>query len=211
MPRFLRRPFRYTFSNAALILIAINIGVYMLTQTNPQLATYLALNVVNVVKRGFIFQLFTYMFVHADLFHLLGNMLGLLFFGTAIERSVGSKEFVLMYLLIGFLCGIASFIGYYTTGMYYAFLMGASGGVYAILFVYAVMFPNARIFIWGILPISAPLLVLIYAGFSVWNQLFTRGSSIAHATHLAGFVFAWIYLRLRMGIKPWRVWKDYFR
>ncbi len=211
MSNLLRRPFRYTFSNAALIIIAINIGVYMFTQTNPNLFTYLALNVVQVVKGGLFFQPFTYMFVHADLLHLLGNMLGVFFFGTAIERSVGSKEFVLMYLLIGVLCGISSLIGYYFSGMYYSFLLGASGAVYAILLIYAVMFPNAKIFIWGILPVSAPLLVLIYAGFSVWNQLFTRGSSVAHATHLAGFVFAWIYLRVRMGIKPWKVWKDFFR
>ncbi len=211
MRNILRRPFRYTFSNAALIIIAINIGVFMLTQMNAELEAYLSLNVVLVIKRGLIYQFLTYMFVHASFYHLLGNMLGLLFFGVAVERSIGSKEFVLMYVLIGLLCGVVSFVSYYVSGMYYTFLLGASGSVYAVLLMYAVLFPNSKIFIWGILPVSAPLLVLIYAGISVWNQLFSVGSGIAHLAHLAGFVFAWLYLRLRMGINPWRVWKDLFR
>ncbi len=207
----IRRPFRYTFNNAALIIIAINIGVFMLTQMNPTLQAYLSLNVVLVIERGLFYQFITYMFTHASLYHLLGNMLGILFFGVAIERSIGSKEFVLLYLLIGFLCGIVSFVSYYFSGMYYAFLLGASGSVYAVLLVYAVLFPHSKIFIWGILPVSAPLLVLIYAGISIWNQLFSVGSGIAHLAHLAGFIFAWLYLRIRMGISPWRVWKDFFR
>ncbi len=207
----IRRPFRYSFSNAALIIIAINIGVFMLTQMSPHLQAYMSLNVVLVIEKGMYYQFFTYMFTHSSLYHLLGNMLGVLFFGLAIERSIGSKEFVLMYVLIGFLCGLTSFISYYFSGMYYTFLLGASGSVYAILLMYAVLFPNARIFIWGILPVSAPLLVLIYAGISVWNQLFSVGSGIAHMAHLAGFVFAWLYLKIRMGISPWRVWKDFFR
>ncbi len=207
----LRRPFRYSFSNAALIIIAINIGVFMLTQMNTRLFGYLSLNVAYIIEGGMFFQFFTYMFVHANFYHLIGNMLGVLFFGVSLERSVGTKEFILIYILIGFLCGLASFIMYYFSGMYYTFLMGASGSVYAILLMYAVLFPHSKIYIWGIIPVQAPLLVLIYAGISVWNQLFSMGSGIAHFAHLAGFVFAWIYLRVRMGIKPWRVWKDLFR
>ncbi len=207
----IRRPFRYTFHNVALIIIAINIGVFMLIQVNYQLAGYLSLNVALVLQRNMYYQFFTYMFTHANFYHLLGNMLGILFFGVAVERAIGSKEFTLMYLLTGFLCGIVSFISYYFTGMYYTFLLGASGSVYAILLIYAVLFPNSRIYIWGIIPIQAPLLVCIYAGISVWNQFFSAGSGIAHLAHLAGFVFAWLYLRIRMGIKPWSAWKDLFR
>ncbi len=207
----LRRPFRYTFNNAALIILAINIGVFMLTQVNPGLLEYLSLNVAYVIGGKMYFQFFTYMFAHASFYHLLGNMLAVLFFGVAVERSIGSKEFVLMYILIGILCGIISFVSYYFSGMYYTFLLGASGSVYAILLMYAVLFPHSKIFIWGIIPVPAPLLVLIYAGISVWNQLFSVGSGIAHLTHLAGFVLAWLYLKIRMGVNPWRVWKDFFR
>lgn len=208
---FLRKPFRYSFNNAALIIIAINIGVFMLTSMNPTLKTYLSLNVFLVLEKHMYFEFFTYMFTHANFYHLLGNMLGVLFFGTSVERAIGSKEFVLMYLLIGLLCGVVSFAVYFFSGMYLTFLLGASGSVYAILLMYAVIYPNSKIFIWGILPVSAPLLVIIYAGYSLWNQFFTTGSGIAHLAHLAGFVFAWIYLKIRMGINPWTVWKDFFR
>ncbi|MFI3257391.1 MAG: rhomboid family intramembrane serine protease, partial [Spirochaetales bacterium] len=137
---FLRKPFRYSFNNAALIIIAINIGVFMLTSMNPTLKTYLSLNVFLVLEKHMYFEFFTYMFTHANFYHLLGNMLGVLFFGTSVERAIGSKEFVLMYLLIGLLCGVVSFAVYFFSGMYLTFLLGASGSVYAILLMYAVIY-----------------------------------------------------------------------
>lgn len=207
----LQKPFRYSFQNAALILIAINIGVFVLTEMQPILRNYLSLNVILVIQKNMYWQFFTYMFTHANFYHLLGNMIGLIFFGTAVERAIGSKEFVLMYLLIGVLCGIVSFFMYYFSGMYFVFLLGASGAVYAVLLMYAVLYPNSKIYIWGILPIPAPLLVIIYAGISLWNQLFSAGSGIAHLAHLSGFVFAWLYLLIRTNVNPWKVWKNVFR
>lgn len=207
----LQKPFRYTFQNAALILIAINIGVFVLTEVQPILRSYLSLNVILVMQEKMYWQFFTYMFTHANFSHLLGNMIGLVFFGTAVERAMGSKEFVLLYVLIGVLCGIVSFVVYYFSGMYLSFLLGASGAVYAVLLMYAVLYPNSKIYIWGILPIPAPLLVIIYAGISLYNQLFSVGSGIAHLAHLSGFVFAWLYLMIRMNVNPWKTWKNVFR
>ena len=151
-------------------------------------------------------QFVTYMFVHSNLGHLFSNMLGLLFFGISVERSIGSKEFLLFYFLTGILCGVFSFFFYYFTEGYFVFLMGASGVIYAILLLFAVIFPRSTIYIWGIIPLQAPVLVIVYTIFELVSQ-FSGNTNVAHYTHLAGFLFAWLYCLIRMGVNPWKVWK----
>jgi membrane associated rhomboid family serine protease len=146
------------------------------------------------------------MFTHANISHLIFNMFGILFFGVNLEKAIGSKEFILFYLVCGVLCGVLSFTGYYFTGGYRIFLLGASGAVYAILFAYAVVFPRSIIYIWGLLPIPAPILVLIYTVIEIFSQVFSS-SNVAHLTHLFGFLIAWIYFVVRMGIHPIKIWK----
>lgn len=207
----IRKPFRYDFYNATLIIIGINIGLFMLGYFWRNLNSLLALNVLNIVKGKMYWQFLTYMFVHGGFQHLFFNMLGLLIFGVSVERVIGSKEFILFYLVSGIFCGIVSFLTYYLTGMYFVFLLGASGGLYAILLAYAVLFPQNQIFIWGIIPIPAPILVLIYAIIEIASQFFNVASGVAHMTHLAGFLGAWLYFIIRFGVNPIKVWKNTFR
>ena len=203
----LRKPFSYTFLNASLVLIGINVFFFVISQKFTDLYTLCSLNVYNVVKNKMYWQFVTYMFVHSNWSHLFSNMLGLLIFGISVERSIGSKEFLLFYFLTGILCGVFSFFFHYFTGGYYVFLMGASGVIYAILLLFAVIFPRSTIYIWGIIPLKAPVLVIVYTIFELVSQ-FSASSNIAHYTHLAGFGFAWLYCLIRMGVNPWKVWKN---
>ncbi|AEE17739.1 rhomboid family intramembrane serine protease [Treponema brennaborense] len=208
--RKIRKPFPYSFYNASFIIIGVNVLVFVLTYLYPKLLSYLSLNVVYVVRYHMYWQPLTYMFVHGSFSHILFNMLGIFFFGVAVERAIGSKEFLLLYFCSGILCGVISFAIYYATGTF-VFLMGASGAIYALLLTYAVIFPRSRIFIWGILPIPAPLLIAIYAGIEIASQLFSLRDGVAHMAHLTGFAVAWLYLMIRMGINPWKVWKNAYR
>ena len=203
----LRKPFSYSFFNSALVLIGINIFFFVVSQRFTNLYTLCSLNVYNVVKNKMYWQFVTYMFVHSNLSHLFSNMLGLLIFGISVERSIGSKEFLLFYFLTGILCGVFSFFFHYFTEGYYVFLMGASGAIYAILLLFAVIFPRSTIYIWGIIPLKAPVLVVVYTIFELVSQ-FSGGTNVAHYTHLAGFLFAWLYCLIRMGVNPWKVWKN---
>ena len=209
--RLIRRPFRYSFFNATFLIIGLNLLVFLLTNTMRYLGNYLALNVVLIHEGKMYWQFITYMFVHGNFSHLLFNMLGLFFFGMAVERTIGSKEFLLLYLLSGILCGVASYFAYLFSGAYFVSLVGASGAIYALLLAYAVIFPRNKIYFWGILPIPAPLLVAIYAGMEIASQLLTVRDGVAHMTHITGFIIAWIYFIVRMGINPWKVWKDAYR
>ena len=152
---------------------------------------------------------FTYMFVHGNFWHLFSNMLGLFFFGTAVERRLGSWEFLFIYLLSGILDGIFSMAMYSAFGVN-VLLIGASGAVYAILFLFAVLYPRDRIFIWGIIPVPAPLLVAIYVVMEVVGQLFGRGG-VAHLTHLIGFALALVYCFVRLGVNPFKIWRMAWR
>lgn len=202
----LRKPFRYEFWNAALILIGVNLIAYLLTVLDPNMSRYLAMNPLFVLKGGMIWQIFTYQFIHGSVGHLASNMIGLLFFGTAVERRTGSKEFLLLYLLAGTLCGFFSFLLYILTGTWYVFLMGASGAVFAILLAYAVLYPGSVVYIWGFIPIPAPILVLAYAALEVFNMIAGTNQGVAHSTHLIGFAVAWVYFLVRFGINPAKVW-----
>ncbi|MBU0935118.1 MAG: rhomboid family intramembrane serine protease [Spirochaetes bacterium] len=201
-PSILRREFRYTYFNATLILIAINAVVFAITNLFPRSFIYLSLIPAAVLEEGWVWQPFTYMFVHANIRHILFNMLGLFFFGTAVERKVGSKEFLLFYLLTGTLAGIFSFFSFWLSGNAMTPLVGASGAVYAVLFAFAVINPRARIYFWGIIPIPAPLLVLGFTLIELFSEIFGQGGNIAHLTHLAGFAFAALYFPVRHGVNP---------
>ena len=133
-------------------------------------------------------------------------MIGLFFFGTAVERRLGSREFVLAYLLSGTVCGIASLAIYALTGAWGVFLLGASGAVFAILLLYATFFPRSTIFLWGIIPIPAPILVIGYAALETVYMVFGMRSGVAHSTHLIGFAVAWAYSVARFGVNPWKEW-----
>ncbi len=219
----IRTPFRYTYFKATLIIIAVNALAYFLCNFtglrnlayqlvygNQVVASYpytdftFGLNVWGFVGQHMFWQPLTYMFMHGNFQHILFNMIGLFFFGMTVERALGSKEFLLMYFFIGIFSGLFSVLVYYLTGSS-SVLVGASGAIYGLLLTYAVIFPHSRIFIWGIIPVPAPLLVLIYAGIEFFSQ-FTSFDNVSHMTHLAGFAFAFIYIVVRMGVNPFKVW-----
>lgn len=205
----IRRPFRYTFFHATLALIIINFLVFILAYQNPRLNIYLSLNVRTIMFGKMYWQFITYMFAHQGFQHLFFNMLALFIFGIAVERAIGSKEFLLFYFVTGLLVGLFSFVLFWVTKNYNAFLLGASGAVYAILFAYATCFPRNIISIWGIIPIPAPILVLIYTIIEIVSQVFSS-SNVAHFAHLFGFFAAFLYFIIRMGINPIKIWKrDY--
>ena len=197
----LRRPFRYSYFNATLYLIAANILFFALSYIFPPLKAYMALNPVAMLS-GYLWQPITYMFAHADITHLLVNMIGLFFFGTQVERSMGSKEFLLFYFVTGILAGIVSFGIFVAMGAWYTMLLGASGAIFAVLLAFAIVDPDAMIYLYGLIPIRAPVMVLGYAGIEIASQLFSFQNSVAHFTHLAGFAWAWIYFLARFGINP---------
>ena len=170
---------------------------------SPRLMQQLAMNPVAVLRQGMFWQPFTYMFVHANTTHILFNMLILFVFGQYLERLLGSIEFLILYLGVGLLAGVFSLWLYWISGTYMVFLLGASGAIYGTVFVFAVLNPHAMLYLMGIIPISARMLVLLYTALDLFNH-FGGGTNVAHMTHLAGFAFAALYCFLRLRINPFQ-------
>lgn len=138
---------------------------------------------------------FTYMFLHAGFWHLAFNMLGLYFFGPRLEARLGSRDFILLYLLSGIAGAALSFAFVFVTGP--AMIVGASGAVFGVLLGFAHFWPHERIYLWFVLPIPARVMVIGFAILSIYSGLAGAGGGIAHFAHLGGFAGAWIYLKLR--------------
>ena len=201
----INRQFRYTYSNAAAIIAVINIIAFgVVTFLFPRLLYVFSLIPSMVLYRHWYWQFVTYMFMHGSIWHLLFNMLALFMFGSPVERRIGTREFVLFYFLVGALSGIASYFFFYFTGQN-IMLLGASGAIYGVMLLFSVFFPSAGVLLFGIIPMRASMLVLLYFFIEFFGSVFSSGS-IGHATHLFGLLFAFLYVMIRMRIKPWKAW-----
>ena len=205
LSHIITRPFRYTHYRYSVVyvLIAINIAVFVLISLFPTLLSWVAMN-PNLVLQGRIWTLVTYMFHHGGISHLFFNMLGLYFFGHIIERLWGSDEFLCFYGVVGTLSGVCSFIVYVLTGATFIWLIGASGAIYGILLVFASMFPERQIYVFGIFPLKAKLLIIIFIGIQIFSIITSNQSGIAYFTHLSGIAVAWVYLYIRHKINPYK-------
>ncbi len=167
-------------------LIFANVAVFFLTTANPALREQLAFWPPAMFARPWTWL--TYMFVHAPgLWHILFNMLALYFFGPRVESRLGSGRFIALYLISG-VAGAA--LSLFQPS---ASIVGASGAVFGVFLAYARFWPHDRIYIWGILPVEARLLVLLTTAFAVFGGVVGFGQ-IAHWAHLGGYVGAWLFL-----------------
>jgi membrane associated rhomboid family serine protease len=156
-----------------------------------------------VAEKGFFWQLITYMFMHGNETHIFFNMFSLLMFGVQLEKGMGSKEFLLYYLVVGILVGLSSFLFGYNDS-----LIGASGAIYGVMLAFAVLFPNAEILLFFAVRMKVPMAVLLFTGVSIILMVLDTTSGISHVGHLSGIVFGILYFIVRFGINPVKVFID---
>jgi len=137
----------------------------------------------------------TNMFVHAGLWHILGNMLMLYFFGSYLLGLLGEAKFLLVYF-VGGLMGNAL---YMAIGPEFATAVGASGALYAIMGTLAVMRPRLKVLIWFMVPVDLWIVVVVGA--------LIISPSVAWQAHIGGLVFGLavgLYLRRKERGSFWR-------
>ena len=171
-------------------LLVANVVVYFLQASlGPGILNRLVLVPVLVPVQPW--TILTYQFLHGSFWHLAFNMLALFFFGPRLEARLGGRRFLGLYLVSGF-GGAALSVFTPTVG-----IIGASGAVFGVLLAFARYYPRERIFIWGIIPVEARILVIFLAAFSLWAGVSGAQAGVAHFAHLGGFVGGWIFLRVQ--------------
>jgi membrane associated rhomboid family serine protease len=133
-------------------------------------------------------------FVHADLMHLIFNMMTFWFFGVPLERRIGTPMFLLLYAAGLLLSQLGSYMKHRNNPEYAT--LGASGAISAVLFASIVYFPTNSLMILPIpVPIPAPLFAVGYLAYTVWSARQNRGR-INHDAHLGGALSGLVFVAL---------------
>ena len=219
---YMRSPSFRSHPSATTVLLLLNIGIFVIQffveQIHPEVATYLYLSPMGM-RRLYLWQLVTFQFLHANVFHLFVNMLGLFFLGRAVEEALGARDFLKLYFGSGLAGGLLQVgLGFLSEARFGSAVLGASAGVFGLVAAFATMFPDRQItlLLFFILPINLRARYLLWgalalASFGVAQTAFARtmiggGTRVADAAHLGGILFgmAFVYYFVRgHGFRLW--------
>lgn len=164
------------------------------------------------LAHGYLWQLFTFQFFHASLWHLLGNLMGLWYFGRFVENVLGKRRFLIAYFGAGVLGGLLQCVLMLLFPEHFGrFVFGASAGVMGIFAIFARLEAQSIIRLNFILPIRTDVLLWITAAISLFFTIVpsARGGCTAHAAHLGGILtgLAWVKFGWHHDFKP-LPWED---
>ena len=145
-----------------------------------------------IVGRWWLWQPVTYIFIHAGFWHFIFNAFMLWMLGRFLEPEMGAARFLRYFLF----CGLAA--GFFTAFMSPRSaipVIGASGAVYGLLAAFAFYYPDMKVYLYFIFPLTARQLVLALAALEFTLSLAVSGSKISNVTHLSGLLFGWLYLK----------------
>jgi membrane associated rhomboid family serine protease len=157
---------------------------------------YILLNVLSI---------FSSMFLHGGIMHILGNMAFLNCFGRAVEARLGVKRYVLFYLAGGVAAALGQWLPQPDSHIP---CLGASGAIAAVLSAYLVFFPRARVtglsMTMGFITASAWSFLPVWALSQVYSVIFEQhgGGGVAYMAHLGGFAFGLAFAYLITRLRP---------
>lgn len=182
--------------SATMVILAICVLFSLARLIAPvPVMNYLALNPSLVMLRPW--TLITHIFLHASFGHLFWNMLALFFFGTELERRLGDRMFLTVFLVSGVIGGIVEMM--FSTG----FMLGASGGLMGVMGCLALIAPEIRVIIFPIpIPIGIPVATVLLALMDMFYQVSLGGADgIGHVAHLAGLGVGLLFGKMLAGKK----------
>lgn len=179
--------------NILILVIAITAIISFVAPNGSSNFEKYKFSVGAILNRKEYIRLLSSGFLHADLMHLVFNMLTLYFFGPVVIQGFGNLGFIIIYFGSILLGNIFSLFVYQKQPWYSA--IGASGGVSGILFASIAMIPHLEIYMFFI-PIGIPgyIFGLVYFSYSVYMMLNpSQHDNIGHAAHLGGAFFGLVY------------------
>lgn len=179
--------------NIIILIIAITAIISFIAFNNKEIFEKYKFNVGAILHRKEYVRVLSAGFLHADIMHLLFNMMTLYFFGPVILEGFGNIGFLIIYFGSILLGNVFSLFIYQKQPWYSA--IGASGGVSGILFAAIAMMPNIGIYFFFIpIPIPGFIFGLLYFSYSVYMMLNPKQwDNLGHAAHLGGAFFGLVY------------------
>jgi membrane associated rhomboid family serine protease len=182
-------------------LMIANAVIFLFQQAVAEATLYGSVIPAGFWQLGYIWQPFTYMWLHAGFGHIAMNMFMLWMFGSQLALAWGPKRFLRFYLICGVGAGLIIATYPYlmmsvNPGGLLSRTLGASGAVYGVLLGYSLTWPDRTIML--IFPPVAFRAIWLIPGLFFMSMMFPSGQNISHIGHLGGVIVAWIYLR-RMG------------
>lgn len=135
------------------------------------------------------YELLSYMFLHAGVFHIFFNLFTLWMFGTEVEYSLGKKSFIWFYLLCGIAGGVLHLLVWPSAT---AVLVGASGAIYGVMVAYWLMFPERHLYLYFLFPVKVKYAI---PGMMLVGFLFAA-PNVAHMAHLGGAICGFAILKV---------------
>lgn len=178
-------------------LIIINVLVYMATALLPLGKWIFGFGSLFWVGNPLFhtYQFVTYMFLHANFEHVFFNMFALWMFGRTLEYELGSRRFLVYYMVCGIGAALIQMLAAWASGEYYIQLVGASGAVMGLLLAFGVMHPNAMIVLLiPPIPMKAKWFVIIYGVIELFLGWTGYGGNVAHFAHVGGMLWGFLLL-----------------
>ena len=214
-PGFSLQSFLRKFSVTTWIII-IDVIVFLITILiagilgSDKVFSWIALQ-PNAFFQGQVWQLITSMFMHGNFTHLFVNMISLFFLGNFIEKLIGRKRFFWFYMISGIFAGLmfvflAYFFGISELGIKIfgspeVFAVGASGAIFALAGLLAVLTPKLKVYVFFIIPMQM-WIASIFLMVVLWAASIGAGLPIGNTAHLGGLVVGLVYgLYLRQKYK----------
>jgi len=175
--------------SVTLVIIAITCAVSFVALNNPKMIDALILWPPAVARDNQFYRLISYGLIHADVPHLLFNMITLYFFGRVMESfynaAMGDFGFAVFYVL-GLLASILpTYLKHKGDANYRS--LGASGAVSAVLFAFILFQPWALIYVF-FLPVPAIIYAVLYVAYTIYSER-QGGDNINHSAHLWGAAY----------------------
>ncbi|WP_255197300.1 rhomboid family intramembrane serine protease [Halorarius litoreus] len=191
-------PLSYFRGNLSYVFLAVIVLTYVAQLLVANLAPELfrPLFVLTSAHPEYVWTWVTSVFSHGSPGHLFGNAIVLFFFGPVLERKLGSKRFGALFIGAGMIAGLSQIAAGYLLGDPVSGVLGASGGIMAVLAVLSVLNPDLKVYLYFILPIPIWVLTIGYAALSVFGVLAdfsVLGGNVAHAAHLMGLFIGAAY------------------
>ncbi len=182
------------------VLLTVNIGLFFIMSAPEFPRLVFAQMMLWPTSEEFRWwQPITHCFMHSGMSHLAFNMIALWQFGSELERFIGTKRYAIVYFSAVACAAILQILTSQMAGNL-APMLGASGGVFGLLYGYAACFPKARIMpLIPPIPMPAWLAVSLYGAAELYFGFSGSLSTVAHFAHLGGIVGAFFALPW-----PWR-------